>query len=422
MSACWEAEYADLAARLPRFAGTARLTLCAFSACIDHLFDLHEVAPRLLSHADGRAVAFGEELRRRAAAGIGGELCVDWPDGPAFLTPLARASRLGGTAAQAAHSLALLGAPALLALQDRSPAQLALIDRRVQVACGERALPVEVCPPGEASGKLPHFIFEYTEGRAVAGVVPPRSTRVIVRFREEDIDRDPAFVALSTRLAAVAGAGIVDGFNGLGVDRFAEAASRAMAVVDGWRSAGLPLVHAELGDYPEPRNRHATLAMVRGRVTSIGMNRHELDVLMPRDEPLDAKALAVARNLSVPRMCIHADDWALAVTRGDPGRERLALMTGCLLASARAAAGGPTVPTASPAGARYGLPPVPSIAAPGWHVVTVASPCLGRPRSTIGLGDTFLAGTLLVLGQAARDAAPLPAGGPDLLVSSTGDA
>jgi ADP-dependent phosphofructokinase/glucokinase len=395
----WAGEYAALARRLPQLARSARLTLCAFSACIDRLFDLHELAPRLLAHADPRAVAFGLELRRRAAAGIGGEICVDWPDGPAWLEPQARLSRLGGTAAQAAQALALLDAPALLALADRGPAQLALIDGRVLVAEAGGVVPLAACATGAASGKLPHFIFEYTEGRDVAGATPPRSTRVIVRFAEEDIDDDPGFAALSVALAAGAGAGIVDGFNELAPERFAAAAARAMAVVDRWRAAGLDVVHAELGDYSEPRHRQATLAVLRGRVSSIGMNRRELNVLVRHEAPPDAQALAVAGDLRVDRVCIHADDWALSVTRGDPRQERLALMVGCLLAATRAGQGVPAVPTAPPAGARYASPPAPTITAKGWHVVTCASPCLARPRSTIGLGDTFLAGTMLVLGQ-----------------------
>jgi ADP-dependent phosphofructokinase/glucokinase len=399
----WAGEYEALARRLPGLAASARLTLCAFSACIDRLFDLHALAPRLLAHADPRAVGFGRELRRRAAAGIGGEICVDWPEGPAWLEPQARASRLGGTAAQAANALALLDAPALLSLADRGPAQLALIDGRVLVAGRDGPVPLAACPAGAASGKLPHFIFEYTAGHDVAGATPPRSTRVIVRFAEEDIDHDPAFDVLSASLAATAGAGIVDGFNELAPERFATAVERALAVVERWRAAGLGVVHAELGDYSEPGNRAATLAALRGRVTSIGMNRNELAVLAQRaapvDAPVDEQAFAMAEALLVDRVCIHADDWALGLTRGDPARERLALMTGCLLAATRAGRGVPAVPTAPPAGARYATPPAPTIAPAGWHVVTCASPALARPRSTIGLGDTFLAGTLLVLGQ-----------------------
>jgi hypothetical protein len=54
-------------------------------------------------------------------------------------------------------------------------------------------------------------------------------------------------------------------------------------------------------------------------------------------------------------------------------------------------------------------------------VVTCAAPCLAHPRSTIGLGDTFLAGTLLVLGQGERGVTPHLAARPELLVSSIGD-
>jgi len=79
--------------------------------------------------------------------------------------------------------LTLLGAPALMALRDRSPAQLVLIDGRVLVASGGCAVPVAAYSPGAASGKLPHFIFEYTAGRDVAGADHAGSAESVGRPR-----------------------------------------------------------------------------------------------------------------------------------------------------------------------------------------------------------------------------------------------
>jgi ADP-dependent phosphofructokinase/glucokinase len=48
----------------------------------------------------------------------------------------------------------------------------------------------------------------------------------------------------------------------------------------------------------------------------------------------------------------------------------------------------------------FSAPPEPAISLDGaWHVACCATPYLRTPAATIGLGDTFLAGTLLVLSQ-----------------------
>ncbi len=61
--------------------------------------------------------------------------------------------------------------------------------------------------------------------------------------------------------------------------------------------------------------------------------------------------------------------------------------------------------------AKLSEPPLPAIIREGrWSVACCPSPYLARPVATIGLGDTFLAGTLLVLGG---DAAPASA--PDAI-------
>jgi ADP-dependent phosphofructokinase/glucokinase len=95
---------------------------------------------------------------------------------------------------------------------------------------------------------------------------------------------------------------------------------------------------------------------------------------------------------------VHADDWAMSATRRDPAQEREALMMGCLMASARAANGTLTVPQTLPAEAHFETPPAEETQ-DGWHIVSCPSPHVDRPRTTLGLGDTFMAGCLLVLGQ-----------------------
>ena len=75
-------------------------------------------------------------------------------------------------------------------------------------------------------------------------------------------------------------------------------------------------------------------------------------------------------------------------------------MMGCLLSSARAAAGKPVRPTAIAPEARFQPPPFPLPVQCGeWNLVSCPSPYLSAPATTLGLGDTFTAGCLLVLAQ-----------------------
>ena len=80
-------------------------------------------------------------------------------------------------------------------------------------------------------------------------------------------------------------------------------------------------------------------------------------------------------------------------------KELRAIEFGCLTAAARAHVGQPTKPVGLPDGATLIEPPWPTIAkAPrDGHLVSCAAPYLNNPTTTIGLGDSFLAGTLAVL-------------------------
>ena len=81
-------------------------------------------------------------------------------------------------------------------------------------------------------------------------------------------------------------------------------------------------------------------------------------------------------------------------------------MAGNLLAATRARHGRLVLPDGCPSGAMFGETPLPPITQHGrWTTLCCPSPHLARPAATIGLGDTFLAGSLLVLGQATS---PVP--------------
>ena len=112
----WLGLYRDLIAEVPTIAAGARLVLCGLGACVDARISAHMLAPLFSPTAPEAARAFGEMIKARAEKGIGGEIRVDWPEGPSWLAqnlPISYA--LGGTGPQAAWSLAMIGAPALVA-------------------------------------------------------------------------------------------------------------------------------------------------------------------------------------------------------------------------------------------------------------------------------------------------------------------
>jgi ADP-dependent phosphofructokinase/glucokinase len=339
-------------------------------------------------------------LLERARGGVGGEIRVDWPGGPAWLDQrLPRRLGLGGTGAQAAQTLALLGAPALLALSNRSAAQLALIHPEVRVAGPDGIVPVRMVQSA-GRGKPPHCVLEFTAGVPAGGVLPPRSSRVIVRFDDDPLEADPWFARASADLAASAGAGVLTGFNALPAGGLPEVLAWVRPLAASWRAAGLPWVHLALGDFPEPARMNEVLAGLAGSASALGLSLSELAKLVPDGTSVIDRVQALAKRYAFDRIAVHADHFALGLTRGDPERELEALMTGALVAATRACHGRIAVPQACPPGALFTAPPAPAIGRRGaWHLSCCPTPYLPRPAATIGLGDTFLAGTLLVLSQ-----------------------
>jgi ADP-dependent phosphofructokinase/glucokinase len=136
------------------------------------------------------------------------------------------------------------------------------------------------------------------------------------------------------------------------------------------------------------------LSALGPQISSLGMSHSELREFGAADVATDAANLRTA--LGLDRLCVHADTWALAITNSNPERELNSLMYGCLLAACRASAGKVSVPDGVPADAEFHPPPYPTISRKNdsW-LVCCPAPYLKQPKATIGLGDTFLAGTLL---------------------------
>ncbi len=405
----WAKEYEALIGRMPETIGRSRLMIGAFSLCLDVYLSLADAFGPLgaAAQASREGAMLLAELKRRAASGIGGEVFLDWSDGAAWIDAHVTGRKaVGGTSAQAAYMLATLGAPALIAVENRSASQLSVLHPKTLVATEADLIPVESLRPHGAAPS-PHYIFEFTAGETIDGAVVPRSSRTIVRFNHSALQRDEAFVRASTTRAGEAGAGILCGFNEIPPERAAEELGYAAGIAAAWRRNGLSLLHLEFGDFPTPALHEETLRRLLPCATSFGTSRSELKLLRQRDEPLHATAIRLAERHGLERVCVHADEWAFTVTLRDPARELQALQMGCLLAATRAANGYFAVPEKLPANAQLSEPPLPAILREGrWSVACCPSPYLERPVATIGLGDTFLAGTLLVLGGDAGAASP----------------
>ncbi|WP_421726140.1 ADP-dependent glucokinase/phosphofructokinase [Bauldia sp.] len=403
----WSEAYTALIARLPELAKRSRLTIGGFSTCVDVYLSFHETVGPLSAAANQNpdAVALLAELERRALNGIGGELFVNWPGGPRWIDDHVTGRRaIGGTNAQAAYMLAELGARSLIALEDRTAGQLTVLHPDTLVASDDGLVPISSLSPAGRE-RSPHYVFEFTAGETIGERRVPRSSRTIVRFDHDPLQHDAAFVRASVQAAAHAGAGVLCGFNEIAPEDAAAEFDYAADTASAWRRAGLEIVHVELGDFHGPEQRDQTLERLMPVATSLGMSLSELTDLTQAGTSPDVAAQHLAEAHALERICIHADDWAFTVTRGDPEREREALMIGCLLAAARAAAGYFAVPDRLPDGARFRTPPLPpSRQRDGWSIVCCPAPYLEKPAATIGLGDTFLAGTLLVLGGSSNDA------------------
>ena len=402
----WKDAYQGLVATLDSYVTRSRLLIGGFSTCLDMYLSLRDAEGVRQAATDTPAEKIFAELNRRATLGVGGELAFDWPAGPGWMNAhLPGRPALGGTSAQAAQQLALLGAEALIALSDRSKDQLDVIHPKVLVASAKGAVASDRIPRQGELSKPPHYIFEFAAGETIGGAPVPRSSRVILRFSDAQLEHDPDFERLSVTLASRAGAGIVCGLNEVSSASLEAEAGYAASLAHAWRERGLSLVHFELGDYEEPYLRDRSLAKVAPAVSSLGMSLSEFHSFCPAGEAqIETRVIQLAERFGLSRVCVHADEWAMAATLGDAEREREALMMGCLLAASRASAGQAVFPKRLPDNARFSTPPLSNLQRRNdWSIVSCPAPYLTRPVATIGLGDTFLAGTLLVLGGAQAD-------------------
>lgn len=399
----WRDTYLRIAERLGARAGSARPVLAGTNACVDAIFNIDAgrlarlvARPAVTSASDETGNDLLDRVLARITAGRGGELLTRWPAGPSWICALLGAPdrhQVGGTGPQASWALAAVGGRSVLALADRSAEQLAVIDPRTGVCAGGKVVAAGSVTPSGSPAKLPHCILEFTAGTFYGPVTVPRSSRIIMRFGDEPIERDEAFLALAPALAPAAGAGLLSGLNSLADD---DTAGRdwLAALARAWSDAGLAVIHHELAEFPTPQRLREAVAM--GTATSLGLSLSELFMLAGASGDPRLLAREVAELSGARRVIVHADEWALAIHRGDVPHQEDVLLAGNVLAAARARAGQPATVLNPAEEATYtsDLPPGGALG-DGWHATSVPAPHLRRPAGTVGLGDTFVAGVLL---------------------------
>lgn len=403
----WRTAYEQTCAGFPSLAADSRLTLLGFSIAVDAI---HRLGADELAAIDTTAGGSGPaaELCRRilaaAAAGEDREILPQWAEGSQWLLGrLPAAFRVGGNAGQAANVLSALGARSLLAVTRRSARQLSLLGEQVLVAepHGQLVSASEARIRDELDAAPYHFLEFQADTPLPGGGLVPRSGRIVVRFDHRGLAQDEYFARAAQQLAPDAGAGLVSGLSKLTPAQFGPAIEWVAHHAGVWRDSGLPSLHLELAHYPQRGYLARMLDALRPYLTSLGMNEAELGELTGGVNGPAERAAEVAQRYQLNRVTVHADRWALTVTRGDPSFEQSVLLTAALVAGARAAAGEPVSPDGLPKGAQLlDSDELPAVGTHDqWRGVVVPTLWQRRPTGTIGLGDTFCAATLLALGS-----------------------
>ncbi|MBT2233172.1 hypothetical protein [Nonomuraea sp. NEAU-A123] len=143
MTRDWRTAYEQVSTTVLDSAPAARPLLAGFNTCVDHAYRLDPPALDRLTEA-ARAghrplAALSDEVLRRIRDGGDGEVFVPAPQSRPALDELLgppAARQVGGTGAQAAWVPAVLNAPSVLALADRSAEQLAVLHPGIGL-CGD---------------------------------------------------------------------------------------------------------------------------------------------------------------------------------------------------------------------------------------------------------------------------------------------
>lgn len=398
----WSERYSELALELMAGAGGAAPVLISSTVDVDEIYSMdearfHSLIQRSVVQGDV-AAEVAQEVRRQLLAECDGELYWDWPDGTEWLQDVLGVPdrcQLGGTGPQAAWALDVLGARSIMALRRRHHEQLAVLPNNLLVCAEGGLVQVRELRPDDEVPPSKHAILEFYRDSTLLGARVGRSHRLILRFAPIALEMDCEFLAMQDELCPTAGAAVLSGLNGLATsDR--ESLEWARKVTRIWADNDVRLRHLELGDTRRPALFREVLGHLRGLCSSVGLSLSELWAIWGPGGEVATKACELAGALGTNCVVIHADEWSLAVHRDDREAIVRRLMSGNLLASARAVRGAPAADLVPAGQSQYtGDLPSSTQLPDGWNVDCVPVPHQPNPFSTIGLGDTFTAGLLL---------------------------
>lgn len=382
---------------------------------------LSEYLKEELSFAEGETINNMEDFVRIvsyfAIHGLGGE--VDITSGEVIEELKKRFKMqyaLGGTCAQCAAALGAMGMPVLVHVTDRSKEVLACMDYEgMESVKGTARVPLKECVTEESP--LIHLIMQYPKGDIlhVRGkeYAIPLSNRLI-------IDYDPVYKYLPVQSdfleyvekhAGEIYSYNISGFNGM-VDpevlgeRLKELKKHYRAVKEKNPDA---VIYFESAHYISTKIRDYVYESLSGAMDIMGMNEEELvDLTVKKEHPVDKENLeSVLSGLDyllelypVKGIVMHSKDYSLYYGEQLEGIDlEMGLTLGNLMSGTRARIGrygtweecrenlGLAL---SPAGVRFAeqLEGMELL----HRAVLVPSRYMDKPKYTIGLGDTFVAG------------------------------
>jgi len=284
-----------------------------------------------------------------------------------------REKRIGGQAGIMANAAAALGVKSFAYAAALSEEQEKLFSKKVVVFGGAKGSPSR------------HFIFEFKKGTVFGGAAIPSSNRVIASYDPANfkLKISKKFALESARIAPFVECAVISGFHNLDDRIAADRIATTARFVQEWRNRNPSIrVHLELGDFANKRVLRKTLDTLLPCINSVGMNE------------MEAEDVIVAMGMHESEMEELADEVVVHEARGSMiygKNKRASIVKAALFGHALAAFKAENGKDASIAALKkfvenrhefFEFRGVPAIKV--------------EPRFTVGLGDTFAAGFVLV--------------------------
>ncbi len=350
-----------------------------------------------------------------------------------------RPLQLGGAGAQAANTLAHLGYRALVHVTALSAADANVFSdsERLVVATPDGLRPlVQAVRPGDRP--MIHYVLEFQTGDCLSWggmtVRAQRANRIIMIYDPVNawLPIDPLFFQAMADPATHVNRAMITGFTVL--DSVETSRARMAVTLEHVRAVRRTrpelMFHAELACVSDPALIRPIVDDLAPRMDSVGGNEQEVTMAVagwqaPPPEAIEDRLallvelrarLAAAGGLRPRRVNLHTQDYCLTLTDFDPSVEQKALLFGSLVSGTRARLGkwprtedlrrtladGRPGPASQEAEERLAaVVPLNEGIGPYADANLVFAPTLSvsHPAGTVGLGDSFTGGILVMMGK-----------------------